>query len=90
MGTDPVLRCEIRGAKNGWILKVEHPAAGVNEPDEIVVEEKYDSEIECFADFLRTLDEELGPSTSRYSPQRIYIQVRPGDKHEDTIDSVDG
>ena len=89
MSTDPVLRCEIRRASNGWILKVEHPSVGDDEPDEIVYEEKFDDEIECFADFLRTLDDELGPSTSRYSPKRVYIQVRPGDKHEDFIDSPD-
>ena len=71
-------------------LKVEHPAAETDEPDEIMFDEKYDSAIECFADVLRTLDDELGPSTSRYSPQRIYIQRKPGDKHEETIDSLEG
>jgi len=89
MGTDPVLRCEIRRARNGWVLRVGHPSAEDDEPDEIVHEEKYDDEIDCFADFLGTLAEELGPSTSRYSPKRIYIQVRPGDKYEDAMDPHD-
>jgi len=45
-------------------------------------QEKHEDAVECFADFLRTLNEELGPSTSRYSPKRIFIRVEPGDKYE--------
>ena len=77
------MRIEVRRARNGWIVRVEEPSFEDDEADEIVHEEKYDDEVECFADFLRTLDEELGPSTSRYSPKRIYIRVEPGDKSEE-------
>ena len=83
MSSDIALHCEIRRARNGWILKVERPASGDGEPDEIVHEEKYEDEVECFADFLRSLNDEIGPSTSRHSPKRIYVQVEPGDKYGD-------
>ncbi len=83
MSTSPVMRVEIRKARNGWILRVERPSLEDGEADEVVFEEKYDDEVECFAEFLRTLDEELGPPTSRYSPKRIYIRTEPGDKFED-------
>ncbi|MCK5376569.1 MAG: hypothetical protein KAJ97_05775, partial [Acidobacteria bacterium] len=49
---------------------------------EVVWQEKHEDEVECFADFLRTLDYEFGPSTSRYSPKRIVVRVEPGDKYE--------
>ena len=72
---------EIRHAKNGFILKVidKKDTEGLNE---IVYQEKYDDEIECFADFLHFLNEHFGPSTSRYSEKRIYISIEPGDKFE--------
>jgi len=87
MSTDPVMRFEIRRAKNGWILKVEEPSSEDAEADEVVYEEKHEDEVECFADFLRTLSEDFGPSTSRYSPKRIYIRIEPGDKFEGLIGS---
>ena len=82
MDADPVMRFEIRHAKNGWILRAEAPPTQGGRAAEVVCQEKYDDEIECFADFLRVLDEEFGPSTSRYSAKRIFIRVEPGDKHE--------
>ncbi|MDP8258269.1 MAG: hypothetical protein P9L90_02455 [Candidatus Aadella gelida] len=73
---------EIKKAKNGTILKVN---SGIedNEIEEIVYQEKYDDEIECFADFLRYLEEHYGPPADRHSAKRIYINIRPGDKFED-------
>ena len=82
MSTDPVTRFEIRHAKNGWILRTETPPTEGVEAIEVVSQERYEDEVECSADFLRVLDEEFGPSTSRYSPKRIFIRVEPGDKHE--------
>ena len=76
------MRFEIRHATNGWILKAAAPSSEGVEVYEVVCQEKYDNEIECFADFLRVRVEEFGPSTSRYSPKRIYIRVEPGDKHD--------
>jgi len=79
------MRFEMRQARNGWILKVERPVLSPGESDRIVCEEDYDDEVECFAAFLRTLDEEFGPSTSRYSAKRICVRIEPGDKFEDAI-----
>lgn len=59
------MRFEIRRAKNGLILT----AIDQNDEDgkeEIVYQEKEDDEVECFADFLRLLDDTYGPSTIRY------------------------
>jgi len=71
---------EIRRVKNGCILKVTIGENETMEQDEVVYQEKYDEEVECFADFLRHLEEEYGPSNNRYSEKRIYITVKPGDK----------
>jgi hypothetical protein len=54
-----------------------------------VYEERHDDEVECFADFLRSLNDELGPSTSRYSSKRVYVKVAPGDKYGDAADAGD-
>lgn len=78
----------LRRAKNGLILKITDFVD--DEKEEVVFQEKYNEEddVECFADFLRVLNEYYGPSTGRYSPKRIYIRVAPGDKHEDFKDSL--
>lgn len=73
---------EIRRAKNGCILKVIRTEESSGESKEIVYQEKFDNEVECFADFLIYLNEEYGPSTGRHSEKRIYISVEPGDKFE--------
>lgn len=75
------MRFEIRRAKNGLILTA-IDQNDENGKEEIVYQEKEEDEVECFADFLRLLDDTYGPSTSRYSPKRIYIKVEPGDKYE--------
>ena len=74
---------EIRNAGNGLILKMIDNENKDNVEEEIVYQEKYEDEVECFADFLRYLEEQYGPATSRYSGKRIYIEVKPGDKFEE-------
>lgn len=76
------MKFEIRSTKNGAVLRVEHDYPE-GEIEEICYQETEHGEIEAFADFLRFLDEHYGPSTSRYSPKRIYLSVKPGDKHPD-------
>ena len=76
------MKFEIRSTKNGAILRVEYDSPE-GETEEICYQESDGGEIEAFADFLRFLDENYGPSTSRYSPKRIYIVVKTGDKHPD-------
>jgi hypothetical protein len=74
------MKFEIKRVKNGLRLITEDP------DQELVCQDDYDNEVECFAAFLRTVCDEYGPMTSRYDAKRIYIEVRPGDKHEDYCD----
>lgn len=75
------MKFEIRHARNGTVLRVEqdYPDAV---PEEVVYQERDGDEVEAFADFLRYLVDQYGPTTSRYSPKRIYVSVEPGDKFE--------
>ena len=73
------MKFEIRGANNGVILRIDIDG---EEAQEIVYQEREGGEIEAFADFLRTIVDDFGPTTSRYSPKRIYIRVEAGDKYE--------
>jgi len=75
------MKFEVRSARNGVILRI----VGDSEEDgdeEIVYQETETDEIEAFAEFLRHLLDHYGPSTSRYSPKRIYVVIEPGDKYE--------
>jgi hypothetical protein len=73
----------LRPVVNGLILEVRDIPEGGGEVEEVVYQERYDDEVSGFAEFLRYLSEQYGPSTSRYSSKRIYIEVRPGDKYEE-------
>ena len=75
------MKVEIRRVRNGVLLRVEPDEAG-KEAEEYVYQETELGEIEAFAEFLRLLLDEYGPTTSRYSPTRIHVIVEPGDKHE--------
>jgi hypothetical protein len=81
------MKFEIRRVKNGIVLKVDNGIEG-EEPEEIVYQETDGNEIESFADFLHFINDHYGPSTSRYSPKRIHIDIKPGDKSE-TVQQVD-
>lgn len=71
---------EFRTAANGLILTV-------TEHDGEVVEYTYTDpgdgfqEISRFHEFLCLIRDTYGPTTSRYSEERIYITVEPGDKY---------
>lgn len=75
------MNIDIRSAKNGLILKVRYRDDDP-ETEEVVHQQDEDDDVEAFAAFLYYLVENFGPSTSRYSPKRIYIRVEPGDKYE--------
>jgi len=70
------MKFEIRSVKNGWVLECDD--------DEIVgiEDDFYNSDVKAFAHFLRTIDDNFGPSCSRYSAERIRIDLIPGDKNE--------
>jgi hypothetical protein len=71
---------EIKKAKNGYIVQCD------DEDSPMVFQELSDEildEVDAWAYFLRELTDCYGPSTSRYSPKRIYVEVKPGDKFDD-------
>ena len=72
------MKFEIRSIHNGVLLKCE------DDDLEMCFTESYREEdnIECFADFLRLIEETFGPMNSRYSEKRIYIHIKPGDKSQ--------
>jgi len=74
------MKFEIRHTNNGALLRVEHDYPE-GETEEICYQKTEGGEIEAFADFLRFLNDHYSPSTNRYSPKRIHILVKPGDKH---------
>lgn len=66
----------IKRVENGWTVK------------DVSIDKEYvyaieDSEVQSFKEVLYDLDDIIGPTTSRYSKERIYIEIRQGDKHED-------
>lgn len=75
------MKIEIRNVANGVVLRIEPQQPG-DEAEEIVYQERDDDEVEAFADCLRFVLEQYGPSTSRYSAKRIRVVVEPGDRYE--------
>ena len=71
------MKLEIRQVKNGVVFSIDGS-------EEIVYQERDDEDLsaDAFAEILRFIIDEYGPSTSRYSAKRIYVEVRPGDKYE--------
>jgi hypothetical protein len=79
----------IETASNGWLIRKEPDE--FDDRSELHVFSHCDSfndieEVNAFATMLHTLSDLIGPTTSRYSPARVYIEVKPGDKHEDFED----
>ena len=79
------MRFELRHVKNGAVLRIEYDIGDEVETEELVYQEADEeaNEVEAFADFLRAINDHYGPSTSRYSPKRVYVVVEPGDEHDD-------
>jgi len=77
---------------NGWLLTDESDSEMIKK---YVFQEKEDGYLyeknsaEAFAGLLWRIKDLIGPSESRYSAHRIYIDIRPGDKHEDYKDDED-
>lgn len=74
---------KINKVKNGYTITRQYD----NEEEyEVVVGLDSDDEVDGFAEFLNTINNEFGPSTSRYSSKRIRVIVLPGDKFEGELD----
>lgn len=80
---------QIERADNGWVLTDHSDTENVRkqvfqEADGFDVEK---SEAEAFASLLWAVKSIMGPSDSRYSAHRVYIDIRPGDKHSSHPDN---
>lgn len=64
---------KIYAVDNGWIVKSD---------EGVYLFEESKSEHETFADMLRHITQQIGPSDSRYCDKRIYVVIKPGDKYE--------
>lgn len=71
------MKLTIEKVSNGWIV---HDDMEPETPMMLVFEESADTETASFARLLDYILEQLGPSNSRHSKERIYIEIRPGDK----------
>lgn len=80
------MKFEIKRVTNGLILTAEYGSDLPEENITLVYQEPSisleENEAEAFADFLRLINDNFGPMTSRYSKARIYVTVEPGDKYE--------
>jgi hypothetical protein len=85
-----MLKLEV--VQNGWLLTDE------SDPEMIqkyVFQEKENGYLyeknsaEAFAGLLWQIKNLIGPSDSRYSAYRVYIEIKPGDKHADYKDDED-
>ncbi len=78
---------EFKYSKNGGLAIIKREEG--EEPEYITYDADGDvlsgqeQEVHNFAQFLRHINEYYGPSTSRYSKARIYVNVEPGDNHDD-------
>ncbi len=82
------MKLTIEQVNNGYILRVddcEDSRTLVFSTDERLDEKDNQGEINSCVSLLWNILDLIGPSTSRYSPSRIYIDVRPGDKYEDSV-----
>lgn len=83
------MKITIETATNGWLVR--------KEPDELDNRSELyvygysehgseTQEVETFASVLWSITELVGPTTSRYSKARIYVEVKPGDKCMDHVE----
>jgi hypothetical protein len=76
----------IETASNGWSIRTE--PSFTDDMPELHVFIHSDSadreeEVKAFAGVLWCVNDLIGPTTGRNSNARIYVEVKPGDKHQD-------
>lgn len=67
----------IERAANGWIVRYNDGES----TQTTVFDHDARSEVQCFAAMLRFLTDKFMPG-SRHDAERVYVEVRPGDKWE--------
>jgi hypothetical protein len=78
----------IKMVSNGWILE-DH-----SDPEMVRVQvfeggDREEDDVKTMQQLLYTINDLVGPTTSRYSEHRIYVRIEPGDKFEDLQESGD-
>lgn len=68
----------IERVKNGYILKYKDDKVVTT----LVFDEDGKGAIPTFIDLVRTLESLIGEIDSRYSQERLFLGVLPGDKYE--------
>ena len=79
------MKITIEMAANGWLIRTQpdHP----EDRSETYVYSHADSfndtdEVKAFAEVLWRINDLIGPTTSRHSVARIYVEVKPGDNYQ--------
>ena len=83
------MKVTIETAVNGWLIRTESEFPEGRSG--LYVFSHSDSmddteEVNAFARVLWCLNDLIGPTTSRHSKARVYVEVKPGDKHDDYTD----
>ena len=79
------MKVTIETAVNGWLIRTQSDFS--EDMPELYVYSHSDSthhtdEVKAFAEVLWRINDLIGPTTSRHSVARIYVEVKPGDKYE--------
>jgi hypothetical protein len=72
---------KISTALNGWIVECKYDV-DVSRVFVFSHSDSIKSEVEAFVEMLWQVNDFIGPSTSRYSPERVSISVKAGDNYE--------
>ena len=76
------MKFELIAAKNGFVLEM----SGNHHIERLTYQgcdDDESAEIHRFQEFLHAILDNYGPQTNRYSKERIYITIAPGDKCDD-------
>ena len=77
------MRFDITAVSNGTLVEASYLHTEDADTEQYVSQSIEDTPTRAFAEMLRVLVDNYAPMSSRYSEERIYILVRPGDKHDD-------
>lgn len=78
------MKYTIKKAVNGWTI--EREVEGEVETDVLVGVEDEMNETKAFITFLYDIVDNFGPTSGRYSEERIRVVRVPGDKYEGPLD----
>ena len=78
------MKMTIEAGQYGWVVSIATDECNMMYPIEIQDDE---SDSAAFLRLLHLVNAEMGPSTSRYDKERVYINLEPGDKYADGIKS---